>query len=142
MHTRKPFSGRRMIWLIVCFAASAVTAYALSDRLPADRLFCMPDDRTMVPCAAELALWLAASLTVCAMPLFAALTLYRGGCFGVTLALWTRGMLTAPDMFPLYAYAAVTMVMCLYAAGALPHPKTILRFLPCAGMACGIMMLV
>ena len=105
------------------------------------RIFCMPSELTLTVPAIELALWLACSLSVCAVPLFACLTLYRGTCFGFTLAMLTAGTLNAPDTLPLAAYAAVTLVMLIFAAGTKPHPKAIARFLPCAGMAFGILLM-
>ena len=66
----------------------------------------------------------------------------RGACFGLTLALAVEGMLTAPDMVPLAVYGAVTLLLCGFAAGAFPRPGVILRFLPCAGMVFGLMLLL
>jgi len=138
MHIRKSFSIPRFGTLILCFTAAAAAAYLMGDTLPAPRLFCMPAGTTMTAPAVECALWLAVSLTTCAMPLFAALTIFRGICFGLTLSLLTTGILTAPDPLPLYTYAAVTLLLCTYAAAG---NRAVLRFLPCAGMVFGVSMI-
>ena len=139
---RKTFSILRFFLLILCFAGAAGAAYFLADGLAAVRVFCMPAGRSLAACGGETALWLAASLSVCALPLWMVLSLWRGACFGLTLALAVEGMLTAPDMVPLAVYGAVTLVLCAFAAGAFPRPGVILRFLPCAGMVFGLMLLL
>ena len=145
MHNRIFFSRPRFLLLVLCFAAAASAAYFLPDRgsLAGQRIFCMPAEVSLAVPAAEFALWLAAALTVCALPLFAGLTLWRGACFGLTLALLTdpAAPLNAPDVLPLAGYAAVTLVMLCFAAGAAPHPRSAARFLPCAGMAFGIILM-
>lgn len=145
MHNRIFFSRFRFLLLVLCFAAAASAAYLWQDRgsFSGQRIFCMPAEVSLAMPAAEFALWLAAALTVCALPLFAGLTLWRGACFGLTLALLTdpAAPLTAPDVLPLAGYAAVTLVMLCFAAGARPRLKTAARFLPCAGMAFGIILM-
>lgn len=138
------FSHARFWLLLLCFAAGAAAGFFLQDSLPHTRIFCMPRESgvSLTALAAELALWLAASLTVCAVPLLAGLILRRGGCFGLTLALLTdpANPLTAADALSPAVYVLVTLVMLYCAAGKLSPARTLLRFLPCAGMAFGIVL--
>lgn len=130
--------------LLLCFAVGAAAAYWLGDTLPSVRILWMPAEpwNRLGKTAAECAVWLAVSLTVCAVPVSGGLALLRGGCFGGVLA-----MLQSPKepVLPLVCYAAVSVILLVFIS-TIPGTHTLrarlTRFLPCAGLAFAAVLMV